>query len=165
MTHTAYIGIGSNLSNPDKNCVEAIEKISAHRDIRIVIKSSFYQTEPIGQIEQGWFVNAAIKIETPLNPKELLSALLNIESAMGRIRQEKWGPRLIDLDLLFYDDLVLDMEGLTLPHPETQKRKFVLTPMNELAENLIHPTLNKTIKTLLHELSDDAVVKKLSGSI
>jgi len=162
MTHTAYIGIGSNLGTPGKNCVEAIEKISINNDIKIVSKSSFYQTAPIGHINQDWFINLVIKIDTQLNPNELMSFLLNIESEMGRIRKEKWGPRLIDLDLLFYDNLILNQKEITLPHPEIQNRKFVLTPLNEIAENLTHPILKRTIKFLLQELSDDAEVKKLS---
>ena len=165
MTHTAYIGIGSNLGTPTKNCIEAIEKISALRSIKIISKSSFYQTAPIGNIKQDWFINSAIKIDTQLTPRELLSALLSIESEMGRIRKEKWGPRLIDLDLLFYDNLILNQKGITLPHPEIQKRKFVLIPLHEIAEDLIHPILKKTIKTLLKESPDDAVVKKLTGLI
>ena len=158
---TAYIGIGSNLGTPEKNCTKAIEKISNTKDIKIISKSSFYQTEPIGGVQQGWFVNSAIKIETDLSPENLLSVLLNLELAMGRIRKEKWGPRLIDLDLLLYGNLVLKKQELTLPHPEIQNRKFVLTPMSEIAENLIHPTLKKTIKTLLQESSDVTIVKKI----
>ena len=165
MTHIAHIGIGSNLGTSSKNCIEAIKKISAFHSIKVISKSSFYQTAPIGNIEQGWFVNSTIKIDTQLAPKELLSALLNIESEMGRIRKEKWGPRLIDLDLLFYDNLILNQKGLTLPHPEIQKRNFVLIPLDEIAANLIHPTLKKTIRTLLQESPDDAVVKKLTGLI
>ena len=161
MVHTAYIGIGSNLGTPDKNCEEAIEKISTNGGIKIVSKSLLYQTTPVGHIKQDWFVNSVIKIDTQLSPKELLSALLNIESEMGRVRREKWGPRVIDLDLLLYDNLILNQEGITLPHPEIQKRKFVLVPLNEIEENLIHPIQKKTVKTLLHELSDDAEVKKL----
>ena len=166
MPHTiAYIGIGSNLGTPGKNCIEAIEKISSTKDIKIISRSSFYQTEPIGGVQQDWFVNSAIKIKTNLSPTHLLSDLLNIESAMGRTREEKWGPRLIDLDLLFYGNLILRKKGLTLPHPEILKRKFVLIPMSEIAENLVHPTLKKTIKTLLQESSDGTVVKKLKSLI
>ena len=162
---TAYIGIGSNLGTPEKNCTKAIEKISNTKDIKIISKSSCYQTEPIGGVQQGWFVNSAIGIETDLSPENLLSVLLNLELAMGRIRKEKWGPRLIDLDLLFYGNLILGKKGLTLPHPEIQKRKFVLVPMSEIAENLIHPILKKTIKILLQESSDETVVKKLKNLI
>ena len=166
MPHTiAYIGIGSNLGILEKNCTEAIEKISSTKDIKIVSRSSFYHTEPIGGVQQDWFVNSVIKIKTALSPMNLLSALLNIESTMGRTRKEKWGPRLIDLDLLFYGNLILGKKGLTLPHPEIQKRKFVLIPMSEIAESLVHPTLKKTIKTLLQESSDETVVKKLKSLI
>ena len=165
MIHTAYIGIGSNLGNPHKNCVDAIKKISINNDIKIIFKSSFYQTAPIGDVEQDWFVNSVIKIATELNPTTLLLALLNIESEMGRIRRERWGPRLIDLDLLFYDNLILNQQGITLPHPEVQKRNFVLVPLNEIADSLTHPVLNKTIKTILQESSDNAEVKKLTRVI
>ena len=165
MIHTAYIGIGSNLGTSGKNCVEAIEKISTNDHIKIISKSSFYKTVPIGDIEQDWFINSVIRIDTKLNPKELLLTLLNIESEMGRIRKEKWGPRLIDLDLLFYDKLILNQEGITLPHPEIQKRNFVLVPLNEISENLTHPILKKTVKTLLQESSDDSEVKKLTRII
>jgi len=161
---TAYIGIGSNLGIPEENCTNAIEKISSIKDIKIISKSSFYQTEPIGGVQQDWFVNAAIEIETDLSPENLLSVLLNLELAMGRIRKEKWGPRLIDLDLLLYSNLVLEKKGLSLPHPEIQNRKFVLIPMSEIAGNVIHPTLKKTIKTLLQESSDVTIVKKTKKS-
>ena len=164
MPHTiAYIGIGSNLGTPEKNCTKAIEKISNTKGIEIIAKSSFYQTEPTGGVQQGWFVNSAIEIETDLSPENLLSVLLNLELAMGRIRKEKWGPRLIDLDLLLYGNLILENKDLTLPHPEIQNRKFVLIPMCEIAENLIHPTLKKTIKTLLQESSDVTIVKKIKN--
>ena len=165
MPHTiAYIGIGSNLGTPGKNCIEAIEKISNTKDIKIISRSSFYQTEPIGGVQQGWFINAAIEIETDLSPVNLLSVLLNLELAMGRIRKKKWGPRLIDLDLLLYSNIVLEKKGLTLPHPEIQNRKFVLIPMSEIAGNVIHPTLKKTIKTLLQESLDVTIVKKTKKS-
>ena len=158
---TAYIGIGSNLGTPEKNCTKAIEKISSAKDIKIISKASFYQTEPIGGVQQGWFVNSAIEIETDLSPENLLSVLLNLELVMGRTRKEKWGPRLSDLDLLFYGNLVLENKDIILPHPEIQNRKFVLIPMSEIAENLIHPILKKTIKTLLQKSSDVTIVKKI----
>jgi 2-amino-4-hydroxy-6-hydroxymethyldihydropteridine diphosphokinase len=162
MSHTAFIAIGSNLGTPKENCIEAIDIISSNPDIKITSKSSFYQTAPVGNTEQDWFINSVIKISTKLNPDILLSALLKIESKMGRIRKEKWGPRIIDLDILFYDNLVIKKKDLTLPHPEIQKRNFVLQPLNEIGENFIHPTLQKRISTLLKESKDNSVIKKIN---
>lgn len=164
MPHTAYIGIGSNLDAPEKNCAEAIGKLDAHPEISLQAKSSFYKTQPMGPIEQDWFVNAAVQVQTTLAPPDLLEALLNIEKEMGRVRREKWGPRLIDLDLLFYDELVLEQEGLTLPHPEIPRRRFVLAPLCDIVENLFHPVLKKTLEDLLEELADDTEVNRLPES-
>ena len=165
MLHTAYIAIGSNLGDSYKNCIEAIERISKNDQIKIISESSFYRTSPIGQIKQKWFINSTIKINTSLAPENLLSELLNIESEMGRVRKEKWGPRLIDLDLLFYDKLILNRKSIILPHPEIQKRKFVLIPMSEIGGTYSHPILKKTIKTLLLESPDDSKVQKLTAPI
>jgi len=162
MIHEALIAIGSNLGTPKKNCIEAIDIISSSPDIKTISKSSFYQTAPVGNTEQDWFINSVIKISTQLNPDILLAVLLEIESKMGRIRKEKWGPRIIDLDLLFYDNLIIKQKDLTLPHPEIQKRNFVLQPLNEIEGNFIHPSLNKSINTLLKESKDNSVVKKLN---
>ena len=165
MKHTAYIAVGSNIGNPLQNCTEAIHKISKNNYIKVISKSSFYQTSPIGQIKQECFINSVVKINTSLDPESLLPYLLNIETEMGRIRKEKWGPRIIDLDLLFYDSLILNKEALTIPHPELQKRNFVLIPLCEIAESLIHPKLKKTIRTLLKESTDDSTVDKLSSDM
>ena len=161
MPHTTYIGIGSNLGAPEKNCTDAIEKLATHPDLSLKARSPFYKTCPVGPIEQEWFINAALKVQTRLNPHDLLGILLNTEKEMGRVRKEKWGPRLIDLDLLFYDDLVLNSQGLILPHPEIPNRRFVLAPLCDIAEDLLHPTLKKTVKGLLYELTDDAEVSRL----
>ena len=140
-------------------------KISKNDYIKITSKSSFYQTSPIGDIKQECFVNSVVKINTSLDPESLLSYLLGIETQMGRVRKEKWGPRIIDLDLLFYDSLILNKEALTIPHPELQKRNFVLIPLCEIAANLNHPTLKKSIKTLLQESTDNAKVNKLNSTL
>jgi len=162
MPPAALIAIGSNLGTPKKNCIEAIDIISSSPGIKTISKSSFYQTAPVGNTEQNWFINSVIKISTQLNPDILLAVLLEIESKMGRIRKEKWGPRIIDLDLLFYDNLIIKQKDLTLPHPEIQKRNFVLQPLNEIEGNFIHPSINKSINTLLKESKDNSVVKKLN---
>ena len=164
MTHKVLIGIGSNLGSPQENCKKAISLLDELESISILKQSSFYQSEPIGKKNQPWFVNAAIEIQTTLSPESLLKTLLNIEQQMGRTRSEKWGPRVIDLDILDYEGRMINSKSLTLPHPEMLNRRFVLEPLSEISGSTIHPVKNKSIKNLLNELSPIPVVKKLSGS-
>ncbi len=152
MIHTAFIGVGSNLDSPREKCAEAIQRISKLSDCCFLSQSFFYQTAPIGDTDQEWFVNAALQIETDLDPLQLLEALVDVEQAMGRTFRRKWGPREIDLDLLFFDDRILQSEHLQLPHPELHKRRFVLEPLNDLAPEWIHPELRVSIQQLLREL-------------
>ncbi|MFQ5715894.1 MAG: 2-amino-4-hydroxy-6-hydroxymethyldihydropteridine diphosphokinase, partial [Nitrospinales bacterium] len=118
MTETAYIGIGSNLNHPHENCKQAVVRLNAHPNVEVKSESSLYQTEPLGIKEQDWFVNAVIEVATGLDAEELLTALLEIERAMGRVRQKKWGPRIIDLDILFYGNRIINTTRLKIPHPE-----------------------------------------------
>lgn len=164
MKFKAFIGIGSNLGSPAKNCEKAIGLLHALPEIEIVSKSNLYTSEPVGQIEQNWFVNATVAIKTSLVPEALLNAILKIEKALGRIRSEKWGPRIIDLDILAYEDRVYHSASLTLPHPEMAKRRFVLLPLSEFAGDYIHPVENKTIYDLLKELPESPQVKKISST-
>lgn len=161
MPHTAYIGIGSNLSSPRDRCLEAMDRIAAHAEIRVTARSSLYETEPLGVAEQDWFVNAVVEAQTPLPPESLLKALLEIEQAMGRTRGEKWGPRIIDLDLLFFENLTLKNDSLEVPHPELENRRFVLLPLSEIAGATVHPRSNKTVDRLLAELTDPSIVRPL----
>ena len=148
----AYIGIGSNLGDPIRNCNLAIRAMAADRRNRIIQISPFYRTEPVGKKDQHWFVNAVAALETCRSPRGLLDFLQTIEREMGRERREKWGPRIIDLDLLFYDDQVIQTEGLVIPHPRLHERRFVLAPLRDIAPDLRHPLLNKPISELLAEL-------------
>ena len=148
MYHSAYIGLGSNLDEPAQQVLKAIERINSHGQIELKAQSSLYKTEPFGQIEQDWFINAVIEVRTSLPPHALLKVLLETEKSMGRVRKEKWGPRTIDLDLLLYEDLVVQEENLTLPHPGIPERGFVLVPLDEIARDRVHPKLNQTIGTL-----------------
>ncbi len=161
MSNTAYIGIGSNLGSPRENCERSIVLLGAHPKIEVTARSSFYKTEPVGSRDQDWFLNVAIQIATDLEPLALLDALLSIESSMGRIRAEKWGPRIIDLDILLYEDSVIKSDRLKIPHPEMTQRGFVLAPLAQLAPNLIHPMAKKTIRQLLSELPEDKKVVRL----
>lgn len=157
--HQAYIGIGSNLDSPRDNCVEAIKLINAHPKCNLTASSSFYKTEPVGMKDQNWFANAAVIIDTYLEPSKLLNFLLSIEEKMGRVRLEKWGDRIIDLDILFYDNIIYDQNKLKIPHPEIMNRRFVLTPLAEIAGDFIHPSVNKPISIMLKYLKDDKTVK------
>lgn len=163
MPHIAYIGIGSNMDNPLEQCRKAIGLIAASPDLTLSQSSSFYKTEPVGITDQDWFVNAVVSAETMLSPSDLLNTLLGIEQQMGRTRQLKWGPRVIDLDLLFYDDSILESPGLKVPHPEIQNRRFILAPMNEITGELVHPVLKKSISKLLAELPATPTVSLLQS--
>ncbi|MGB9700300.1 MAG: 2-amino-4-hydroxy-6-hydroxymethyldihydropteridine diphosphokinase [Thermodesulfobacteriota bacterium] len=147
-----YIGIGSNLGDSLANCRQAIQAIGAEKGNKIVACSSFYITEPVGRKDQNWFVNAVIAVETNFSPRQLIEFLMNIEENMGRKRKERWGPRVIDLDILFYENLICQEDNLQIPHPEMVKRRFVLQPLKDIAPHLVHPKLGKTVSELLDEL-------------
>jgi 2-amino-4-hydroxy-6-hydroxymethyldihydropteridine diphosphokinase len=164
IAHQVYIGIGSNLGSPRKNCEDAINAIKELPEIVLKASSSFYKTEPLGIEDQNWFINSTILIETSLEPSKLLDCLLAIEEKMGRIRKKKWGPRVIDLDILFYDNLILDRPKLKIPHPELTHRRFVLAPLAEIAKDFIHPQENKSVGILLKELKDNNKVNLLLES-
>jgi 2-amino-4-hydroxy-6-hydroxymethyldihydropteridine diphosphokinase len=127
------IGLGSNLGERDDNIHQAIQQLAANPKITLLKQSSLYNTSPVSHIPQPDFLNAVILIETTLSPEELLQTCLTIENQLGRIRQERWGPRVIDLDLLFFHDYQSSTETLILPHPYFHQRAFVLIPLSEIA--------------------------------
>lgn len=159
----AYICLGSNIGDKITNVKRAIDELGRVPGNRILAVSSFYKTEPVGDIEQDWFVNAAAKIETVFPPRELLNRLLEIEKVLGRKREVKWGPRIIDLDILLYDDLIVEEEGIEVPHPLMHKRGFVLIPLAEIAPGYPHPRLKKSILELLRELKGNEKIEKIGG--
>ena len=144
-----------------QNCKDAVESISRINEIQLTGMSSFYSSEPVGIENQNWFVNAVIEIKTTLAARNLLHVLQNIENTMGRKREIKGGPRIIDLDLLFYGHDVIDEADLTVPHPEIHKRRFVLEPLNEIASYFIHPAFGVSVRGLKDRLNDQKVVKLL----
>ncbi len=156
-----FIGLGSNLGDPVSNCLESIEHISLFSHIRISNKSSLYRTEPVGLKEQEWFVNGVIEIKTKYKASTLLKILQQVEDDMGRIRGERWGPRTIDLDILFYGQEIIKEKNLFIPHPELHRRRFVLIPMCEIAPYVIHPAFGISIKGLLGRLQDESRVEVL----
>jgi len=155
---TAFIGIGSNLGDRQANIDKALGFLKAHEDIDVLAVSGFIETEPEGGFPQEKFLNGAIKIKTDLMPLELLSQLKMIERRLGRVKGEPNAPRPMDLDILFYDDVVI-LEGkhLTLPHPKLSSRSFVLRPLAEIAPDFIHPRLNKSVKELLDQLQNASI--------
>ena len=164
MTHRAFIGVGSNLGLPAENCKKAITLINTPTSIKVMACSSLYHTAPIGEKNQPCFVNAALELQTSLTAQELLQKLLKIAQQFGRIRKMKWEARVIDLDILDYDGIILNSRDLTLPHPEMIHRRFVLEPLNEIAGSTIHPLENKTILELLNNLPQKQMVKKFQPS-
>jgi 2-amino-4-hydroxy-6-hydroxymethyldihydropteridine diphosphokinase len=155
----AYIGIGSNLGKPVQNCREAIENLSRVKGIKLITTSSFYKTEPVGIEDQDFFINAVMEIKTDLPVHHLMQTLQNIESDMGRVRATKGGPRIIDLDLLFYGQHVISEKNLIVPHPEAHKRRFVLEPLCEIASYFIHPVFGVSIRGLKDRLCDNKLVE------
>ena len=134
--YDVFIGIGSNLGNREDNCNDAIHQISKS-GIEIIARSSMYETEPWGITDQPKFINMVVRVGTDLEPSELLMELKAIEKKMGRLDAAKWGPRVIDLDILLYGDLVVDEPGLKVPHPHMFERDFVLKPLSEIAPEII----------------------------
>jgi 2-amino-4-hydroxy-6-hydroxymethyldihydropteridine diphosphokinase len=155
-----FISLGSNI--PDKKSyIENAKKEMIKLKIDIVRESSLYVTEPVGTKGQEDFINQVIKIKTSLAPLKLLIFFNNIETKLGRIPREKWGPREIDIDILFYNDIALNSPELSVPHPEIQNRRFILIPMVEIEKAFIHPVLKQTMEYLLAHTPDKSAVKKL----
>jgi 2-amino-4-hydroxy-6-hydroxymethyldihydropteridine diphosphokinase len=141
----AYVGIGGNLDSPRERVPEAIERMKALDATRIELRSHLYLTRPMGPQDQPNFVNAAVGLLTQLEPRDLLGGLLGIERSMGRERLERWGPRIIDLDLLWMVDLSVDEPGLTLPHPGVSRRNFVLYPLADIAPTIKIPGFGRVL--------------------
>lgn len=156
----AFLLTGGNLGNRMDNLQKAIQLIKQHCG-PIVLHSSVYETAPWGFTDQPPFLNQALRIETELSPNALLKSLLTIESVLGRKREIKLGPRIIDIDILLFNDLILTSDKLTVPHPAMSKRRFVLMPLAEIASQKIHPVFKKSIQQLLEECEDELSVYKI----
>jgi len=150
--HKVYLGIGSNLGERQTNLMEAIRLLDEDEECMIERISSFIETKPVGGVEQDDFLNGALCIRTLRTPMELLELIEKIETALKRERLIHWGPRTIDLDILFYDDEMIQTERLTIPHPEMTNREFVLVPLSEIAPWVKHPALNETVLQLRGKL-------------
>ena len=146
MTHTVYLSLGSNLENRAANLKEAIASLPPQMTVKK--KSNIYETPPWGYTEQDNFLNQVVKVTTYLEPEPLIKHIKRLEVALGRKSTFRYGPRLIDIDILFYDELVLDTPSLVIPHPHLHERGFVLQPMMDIAPDLMHPVQMKTIREL-----------------
>ena len=159
----AYLLTGGNLGNRLNNLIDALKLIEQYCG-KIVQRSAIYKTAAWGLTDQPDFYNQALEIQTELYPKQLMQTLLTIEGQMGRKREVKFGPRTIDIDILLFNDEIIQQSHLAIPHPRLHERKFALTPLAEIAPNIIHPVLNKTIQQLLSESTDTLDVHKIEDN-
>jgi 2-amino-4-hydroxy-6-hydroxymethyldihydropteridine diphosphokinase len=158
MRSVGYLSLGSNVGDREAQLREAQNRLAALG--RVISRSAFYETEPVEFTQQPWFVNCAVGLETTLVPQELMASILAIEEKMGRRREQKKGPRTIDIDILLFGDEIVESSALIIPHPAMHQRRFVLEPLAEIAPEVRHPILKKTIQELLDELPPGQAVKK-----
>ncbi|RPH35253.1 2-amino-4-hydroxy-6-hydroxymethyldihydropteridine diphosphokinase [bacterium] len=164
-TYSVFIGLGSNLGERHRFLNAAAAELRGLPGTTVIWYSSVYETDPYGVKEQPKFLNAVGEIETSLDPPELLKELKRIEQSVGRKGRERWGPREIDLDILVYDGLVYSDESVTVPHPELERRKFVLLPLREIAPDLVHPVNGMTVEERTRQCRDEGRVVKTSYRI
>jgi len=155
-----YLSLGSNIGARTQNIALAIESLPSH-GVRVAKESSLYETEPVELRAQDWFLNCIAEVETNLSPQELMQVLLKIERFMGRERLVPKGPRIIDMDIVLYGAAIVEEPHLEIPHPRMTDRRFVLAPFAEIAPEMIHPILKKTIRQLLDETADHSEVRRI----
>ena len=162
MPQIAYLSLGSNLGDRAANLRTALAQLEAAG--RVLAVSALYETQPVDVPddipEQPWFLNCVLGIETEMTPRELLALALRIEAMMGRLRMREKGPRNIDIDVVLFGDMVVDEPGLKIPHPAMHRRRFVLEPLAEIAPDVRHPALGKSVQELLAELADGQTVRR-----
>ena len=159
MPNLVYLSLGSNVGDREARLRDALVKLATIGSV--VALSSFYETEPVEFTQQPWFLNCALALETGKTPQQVMAAILGIEEEIGRRRMQKKGPRSIDIDILLFDGAIVDSSDLTIPHPALHQRRFVLEPLAEIAPEVLHPVLKKTIRELRDALPPGQVVRKL----
>lgn len=162
--HFAYLSIGSNLGEPLRNCCTGIKLLCEDGQVELLAQSPFYETQPVDYLDQNWFVNAALHVRTRLSPQALLKKTQQVQKRLGRKTDAvRFGPRILDLDIIFYDDLCIESPRLVIPHPRMHKRRFVLQPIYDIDPTVMHPGLGKNVQELLNQLvTDDQDMKTCS---
>ena len=156
LAHTAFISLGSNIGNKIENCRKGVDALIRCDSVTLKAQSPCYKTDPVDYLDQDWFINYVIKIETSIDPFELLNRLKSIQRNAGRINDAiRFGPRILDLDIILFGDVVINSEYLTIPHPRMHKRRFVLKPVCDIDPEIIHPVFKKNMKYLLDSLDDE----------
>ena len=156
-----FIGVGANLGPVHENFTRALR--SMEKCARVLAVSSLYESDPVGPQDQPKFTNAVIKVETELSPFELLDHLKTIEKEIGRKKTKRWGPRVIDLDIIFYGDLVISTDSLVIPHPRAHERRFVLEPLLEIEPAAWHPVKNMAVRDICSRLGNSQAISKTDG--
>jgi len=156
-----YLSLGSNLGDRSENLHQAIDKLGELGKVAAV--SSFYDTEPVELTSQPWFLNCAAKLDTEKMPRQLMAAILGIEQEMGRQRKQKKGPRTIDIDILLFGSSIIDIPSITVPHPKLHQRRFVLEPLAEIAPEVRHPILKRTVREMRDALPAGQTVKRVGS--
>ena len=156
LLHVAYISIGSNIGNKLENCKKGVDALIRSDSVILKAQSPYYKTDPVDYTDQDWFINYVIKIKTSLDPFELLNRLKSIQRDAGRINDAvRFGPRILDLDIILFDDAVINSENLIIPHPRMHKRRFVLKPICDIDVEIIHPVFKKNMKYLIDNMDDE----------
>jgi 2-amino-4-hydroxy-6-hydroxymethyldihydropteridine diphosphokinase len=154
--HFAYISIGSNLGDPMQNCCGGVRALCEDGAVELVAQSPFYETQPVDYTDQNWFINTAVFVRTRLSPQTLLDKTQAIQKRFGRKSDAvRFGPRILDLDIIFYDNIILDSENLKIPHPRMHKRRFVLQPICDIDPTVVHPGMGKSVQYLLNHMVMD----------
>jgi len=160
MPSLAYLSLGSNVGDREAQLQDAQNRLGSAG--RVAAVSSFYETEPVEFTQQPWFLNCVVAFETSQTPQELMTSILRIEEEMGRRRTQKKGPRTIDVDILLFDDTILDSPEVTIPHPAMHQRRFVLEPLAEIAPEARHPVLKRTVRDLRDALPEGQTVRRIT---
>lgn len=161
MSNLAYLSLGSNMGDRESNLRDAIQHLKTIGQVTAV--SSFYETEPVDFVDQAWFLNCAVALQTSATPERLMVNLLEIERTMGRLRVQKKGPRIIDIDILLFGERILDTPALRIPHPAMHERRFVLQPLAEIAPLARHPLLGETVRELASALPAGQAVRRIAA--